>query len=250
MSAITELKPVIWEGTLKKLKSLKAPVNKKAVAREMKRKRKRCRGDVGNEVDIHMVRQGQLDRAWTRMRFEEREVHGSKHVHLVVNCSMHSGITPDQAEWRSAMLIAVHDELVRLGKSVSISLTWPSRSPFARSDSATLYHFYAPIKTSGQVMSQRHLAAYTSAAFTRLFMLSRFHNLPGRPCDWSYGAPASLDYDTLPFPVKIQQERGQHIVLLHACFNQSTAESTIEKIIAQVTDAKQVGQESVAQLLS
>ena len=148
------------------------------------------------------------------------------------------------------MLIAVHDELVRLGKSVSISLTWPSRSPFAQSDHATLYHFYAPIKTSGQVMSQRHLAAYTSAAFTRLFMLSRFHNLPGRPCDYGYGAPASLDYDTLPFPVKIQQERGQHIVLLHACFNQSTAESTIEKVIAQVTDAKQVGQESVAQLLS
>jgi hypothetical protein len=28
------------------------------------------------------------------MKFVERSVHGSKHVHLVVNCSMHSGIKP------------------------------------------------------------------------------------------------------------------------------------------------------------
>jgi hypothetical protein len=250
IEAVKNITPDIYEGTLKKLKQLKAPANKKAVAREMKRKRKRSRGDMGNEVDIHAVRQGHADTAWTKMKFVERSVHGSKHVHLVVNCSMHSGIKPYQAEWRSAMLIAVHDELVRLGKSVSISLTWPSQGCFDGDRSHNLYHFYAPIKNSNEMMSQRHLAAYTSAAFTRLFMLSRFHNLPGRRVSGGYGRPASLSYDTLPFPVKRQLEMGQHIVLLHACFDKENAERTIEKVVKQIQDADTgIEKESTEQLL-
>ena len=234
LEAIEKVDDCLSSGAITKLKMLQAPLYTKAVARETKRRRKRVRGDFGNEVDIHEVRQGRMDRAWTRTKFVDRETQGSKNVLILLNASMSVMITPNQSEWRSATLMAINDALVKMGKSVSISLMWSSQGVYrdAQADGELCFH-YAPLKTSDSYMSPKHLATYTSAAFIRLLTLSKFYNMAGRKVSGGYGNPVST-YKHLPYPAMKMREAGQHVVVVGQCFNENTAKSVLEKAIAQI----------------
>jgi len=230
------LHPFLWEDALQKVSELSAPMNKKALKREVKRKRKRCKGDFGNEVDIHAVRQGHMDRAWSRTKFVERDIHGSKHVTLLVNCGMHSGITAEQAEWRTAAVIETHDALVKMGKSVEIVLIWALSRPYRTYLPSATHFFYAPLKNAGTHMSPKHLAMYTSASFIRLLMLNRFVNLPGHQVNYGYGH-ALNSYTSLPWRAQQMKNAGHHVVTIGQCFHKTTAEQVIEAVVKQVKDA-------------
>lgn len=232
LPAMKEVAKPLWEPAMNKQKMISAPINKVAAARVTKRRRKRIRGDYGNELDIHEVNQGRVDRAWTRTKFVDREVHESKHVTILVNASMSAMVKASSAEWRTAALLQIHDELVRMGKSVEVAVYWSTKGSF-RDSGTNINFFYIPVKKAGQSLSRKHLAMYTSATYARLIALNKAFNMTGRPVVNGYGFPFS-SYESIPYPAQQMKEKGHHVVIVSQCFSQSAANSAVEKAILQV----------------
>jgi hypothetical protein len=82
-------------------------------------RRKRRRGDQGDELDIHRVYRGDLSNAWQRMGRAEKPGAG-KPVTVVCNLGAHSGIDADQLFWRGATAIHLAEVLMQRGHPVQI----------------------------------------------------------------------------------------------------------------------------------
>lgn len=81
-------------------------------------KRKRTRGDQGEEVDIHAVMMGNLDTAWTRL--SRRGVIAHRTITLTVSLCISAAAEPDHLFWKGAAAIAAADALENAGYSVEI----------------------------------------------------------------------------------------------------------------------------------
>ena len=82
-------------------------------------KRKRTRGSQGDELDIHRVYQGQLDKAWSK----SIRVEVAQKFHLVTLLIDYGGNSSESATnslWRTAVVVRLAEELERAGKSVQI----------------------------------------------------------------------------------------------------------------------------------
>lgn len=220
------------DALIPKIARLKPPYSEEAVWRQTKRRRKRVRGDYGNELDIHEARQGRIDRAWTRTRFELRDDQDSRHVNLVINCSLHCGIDAiREADWRSAAVLAIYDELVRAGKSVAIYMMWTCTDIFAK-QSRVLNTMMVPVKRLGEQMSQYHVASYVSAAFTRNVMMYCFANLiAGKRPGWGYGIPQNVN--VMSRSLREMRKKGMYVIYMPHAFCEQQARQAVEDVVRQ-----------------
>jgi hypothetical protein len=81
-------------------------------------RRKLSRGDQGDELDIHSVSRGQLDRAWTKR--QRREVAVPKVIRLVVQLNLLADTKKETLFYRGAAIVKLADLLVEAGYSVEI----------------------------------------------------------------------------------------------------------------------------------
>lgn len=224
--------PAFLENLVPKIARLKPPYVQEAQFRQTKRRRKRVRGDFGNELDIHAVRQGRIDTAWTRTKHELREDHSNRNVHLIINCSLNAVISAQEAEWRTAAAVAVYDELVRLGKSVAIYMVRTSSNMFV-GQSSTICTLMVPVKKLGTQISQYHVAAYCSASFTRAVMMYRYSNLiPGKTPVGNYGVAANVP--VLSRSLRHARDNGQFVLYLPHAFSEHAARAAVEAVVGQV----------------
>lgn len=84
-----------------------------------KRKRKKIKGDFGNEVDIHMINQGKLDTAWTKTVSEVIDQEHSL-ICLLIDIGGNCNIDAKTMLWTAAAAIKVCDIFEKAGKSVKI----------------------------------------------------------------------------------------------------------------------------------
>lgn len=82
-------------------------------------KRKLRRGDHGDEIDIHAVNRGQLDRAWSR-RARTHALNGHGHKTILFNNMTRSDIKAETLFWRGAAMVKVSDALTEAGYDVEI----------------------------------------------------------------------------------------------------------------------------------
>lgn len=82
-------------------------------------RRRRVRGDQGDELDMQAVYRGDLSRAWTRTRRQSR-AGASRTVTLVCNLSDSAGITAETLYWRGAAVLKLADALTQAGYGVGI----------------------------------------------------------------------------------------------------------------------------------
>lgn len=222
-----------WTNIQEKLAELTPPKNENAVFRQMKRKRKRVRADHGNDLNIHDVFQGRIDRAWTGTKFEDREVQDNKIIHLVVNSSLNGNIAAREAEWRTAATIAIYNELLRLNKSVAIYMVRTSHNCFTDQNANWINTFMVPIKKIGTTMSPKHLAAFCSATFTRMVMMYKYSNMiEGKTPTTGYGYATSEK--CLPHSLRTLHDRGQRVIYVPHCFSLTQAKAAIETVIKEV----------------
>jgi len=85
----------------------------------MRNARKRTRGRQGDELDIHRVYRGDLERAWSTMRPAEKPGAG-KAVTIVCNLGAHSGIEAHELFWRGAVSLHLSETLLSRGHPVQI----------------------------------------------------------------------------------------------------------------------------------
>lgn len=233
--------PVFYKQVQEKMSELKVQLCRPDSShyKHKVRRRKRIKSDFGNEVDIHAVRQGKMDRAWTNTKKVEREGNDTKLVHLVLNTILSGGLDARNVNYRTALMMLVHDDLVRLGKSVAVSLAWKTNCTFTIDNNNIVNVMYVPIKSSSTYLSPEHFAAYSSAAFARLVMMYRMHSMTQWKATGSYGHCIN-NFEILPKPLADAKKRGAHIVNVGACFNKSQAIVQYDNIMNEVQniDAK------------
>jgi hypothetical protein len=81
-------------------------------------KRRKVRDRFGDEVDIHSVLAGNLDRAWTRTT--RHPVSSIREVTLYIDISANAFVTAEQLFWRGAAGIIICDALENAGYSVKV----------------------------------------------------------------------------------------------------------------------------------
>lgn len=82
-------------------------------------RRRRTRGDQGDEVDMQAVWRGDLSRAWTRTRRTAR-AGTNRNITLMCLLSDSCGVTADTLFWRGASVLKLADALTTSGYSVAI----------------------------------------------------------------------------------------------------------------------------------
>lgn len=82
-------------------------------------RRRRVRGDQGDELDIHSVYRGDLSRAWTRTRRQARQG-TNRSVTIVCNICASASVDSERLFWRGASVLKLADALTTAGYSVRI----------------------------------------------------------------------------------------------------------------------------------
>jgi hypothetical protein len=193
-------------------------------------RRKRRKRDMGNEVDIHEVRQGRLDRAWTRTEKIALPTVGNKLVHIDINLSAAAGVSLEDMLWRGAVVLRIYDALTKMGKSVSISGYYAS------------YHLWGmdrigmvscKIKDYGEPMSTAKLAAMVHGAFFRTFLMGNgAMQHPEYTADSGRGWPVD-DSRLRCSDAEEDEARGGHVVHIGQCFSKHQADEVLSAFIDQ-----------------
>lgn len=163
-------------------------------------KRKRIYGSQGDELDIHKVYQGQLDKAWTRTH--RIEVAQKFHlVTLLIENGGLSGVNAYDTLWRSAVAVKIYDELIQAGKSVQIVVATNSHNNFRDKD-PRLLTTCIPVKKYNEQLSLERLSVMSNITFFRSFgflaLLAQDH-----PLNYGYGHHCSIGNN---MPIHLQEE--------------------------------------------
>lgn len=89
-----------------------------SLPRAVEYRRKRIRGDQGDDLDIHAVNRGALDKAWTTTR--RRAQQGSGLIRITVDICANSYIGAEQLKWRGVAALALSRAMSKAGYSVEI----------------------------------------------------------------------------------------------------------------------------------
>lgn len=82
-------------------------------------RRRRVRGDQGDEVDMQAVWRGDLSRAWTRTRRMSR-AGTNRTITLVCNLADHCGTEAKDLFWRGAAVLRIADAMTAAGYNIGI----------------------------------------------------------------------------------------------------------------------------------
>lgn len=132
---------------------------------KMDPRRRRVRGDQGDELDIHAVWRGQSDTAWSRMG--KREVTSPPMVSIVINSIIQADNDKTVISYRGAVGIVLCQLLERAGYRVRLIV---ARGGEARSSGAGDEKFScrATIKDYGKPLDRETVACATHPAMQRV----------------------------------------------------------------------------------
>lgn len=220
--------PAMERRMLAKLDSIELPAAAQRV--EIKRKRRRVKGDFGNEVDIHAIRQGKLDTAWTRTVMEQRETVGNRLVHVVINMAARSTDYFDDALWAGAAVLRIYEALTSMGKSVAITMTSGTHNRYSTGEMSFVS---CRVKNYGEPMDTVKLASLVNLGFYRMYLmrhLAACHPTLRRRYDG--GMPADT-YAVLPWSAQMDKEAGAAVVMIGRCYSESAAKQIVANFMAQ-----------------
>lgn len=190
------------------------------------RRRKRVRGDSGDELDMPRVYSGQLATAWTAPRRRMAPRYSERFATLVINvsCSCHTSF--DSTIWRAAIALKVCNMLQAAGRTVEIYVANPV-NPYGR--------FACRVKTYGQPLVVERLVAMSSAAFLRTYGFIMIGSANTR-------VDAGLGYPTDGIPVQIleRREAGELVIDIGQIFTEAAAKSEVLKIQNQLKESVNV----------
>lgn len=197
---------------------------------EMTRRRKRTRGDFGNELDIHAAMQGRFDRAWDKLVMEDRSTVGNKLVHMLIDCGLPSMMHADHALWRGAATMRIYEALVRMGKSVAVTVYKGTKDMYPRS---AIRHSMVsfPIKRYGEPLREEQLAIASSAAFARCVAMPST-SLTTEFIAGNMGYTVS-DYQLRTHSAEEDETHGGAVVVIGKAFEREHAQKIIDDFVRQ-----------------
>ena len=199
---------------------------------ELAVRRRRVKGDFGNEVDIHAVNQGRSDRAWDRTVREEVDTVGNKLAHMCIDVCSPSSASADSTLWRGAAVMRLYEALTRMGKSVAITLYAASEKLYPLDD---VKHGITsvPIKRYGDTLREEQLATLCTAAFLRCVVVPCESIVrDGRLVALQLGFPIS-DYQLLCAAAEEDERRGGTVVHVGQAYSREHAHKLLNDFVKQ-----------------
>lgn len=172
-------------------------------------RRKRVRAGQGDEIDIHQVYQGNIDRAWSKT--ERFDFDGTaKLVTLLIDNEDGSWVNANDSLWRAAAACAMYESLIKAGKSVRVVTYGATRRPFTtyqKNMTVTI-----TIKGYSEQLSVRKLASMAHCGFARgpgFFGMMRC----GHKLDVGLGTSVKFSPEYIPIQMKDEIALGGTKVL-------------------------------------
>lgn len=193
-------------------------------------RRRRVRADQGDEVDMQAVWRGDMSRAWTRTRRQNRS--GVRSVSIIVNLGASGSVSADRLFWRGASALKLASALTEAGYSVAI---YGAASAKNSDENATMDDVqFVSIKDEDQPLDIDRLAALT--AMPGYFRTSLFAGVLmscdlrgkaasdglGRPDDSLFAKAVAM----LPIP--------QTAFIQDPVMDQRSAEAWIDRVLGQI----------------
>lgn len=105
-----------WPEAIRKIDKLSDKIAVDLVAKTRKRKKKR--GDFGEEYDLHRAYSGSYETAWDRL--EKRQVTGPSNLTIVSDLTISAWTKHEELFWRGAASVALVDILENAGYQVEV----------------------------------------------------------------------------------------------------------------------------------
>ena len=156
-----------WPRGQKLVDDLAASIASSIKAIPIDRRRKRVRGDFGDELDIHAVYRGRNDIAWSRP--VRQNARGPQMIEVVCNAQGHAGVPQEQFMWCGVASVVLVKKLEAVGYRVKLSrgfISDTNTEPRERADCLVV------IKDYGRPLDIATCAACTMPGFFRAIGLS------------------------------------------------------------------------------
>ena len=193
-------------------------------------RRKRTKGEFGDEIDIHAVNMGSLDRAWTRTQRAPRV--GKKKITLLVQVGANAGVHADNMFWGPVTALVLAEELVKARYAVEIIACSPVTSPFVskneRLGMIKVKNFHQPINLNS-------LSIMTLGGFLRYFAFKQ-RLLCDEVCHGGMGATLYLTTPRVQNMIMDQMPPGTNPVFIEHVDTESEAVKEINRIFKEIQE--------------
>ena len=170
-----------------------------------KYKRKHVKSDFGDEIDIHKVYQGQIDKAWSKTeRFEIDVKH--KLFTLFIDVGGLSSIDAEDTIWRSAVALKITEQLIKAGKAVKI-IVGASANDLLIYNRKKVVTTDITVKQYNEPLSYERLVAMANIGFHRIFTFKSRTMLPYK-IDYNFGCTTDTIRHTPPIQIQKDVESG------------------------------------------
>ena len=212
---------------LPKIEKLRKEIKAEDIAQIVESPRRfRTFKNSGDELDIHRVYQGQLDKAWstTYHKKEKREINL---ITLFIQIQGVALVDAKDTLWAAAVAVMLSDQLTKLGKSVKIIVGGASKSVTYKQHGICVS---ATVKQYNERLTLERLAAMSHIGFYRTF------GFGAKACQ-PYAVDPTLgrSYDMTPadYPLQLQDEihRGHsNVILVPRAHSESAAKRSYEMV--------------------
>lgn len=194
-------------------------------------KRRKIRSDMGDELDIHKVYQGNLAQAWSKT--ERIEVDAKHHlVTLFLNINGNSGVKVSETIWRCALILKLANEIQQAGKSLKIIVG--GMVTRALIGSSKLLTTSITVKKYNETLSPERLAAMTNIGFYRTFGFAAKHCQNLRVEDGG-GRSSTIYENNMPIHLQEEVDKGHtKPVFLEGIRSQSSMINELERAFKQM----------------
>lgn len=140
-------------------------------------RRRKVRGDFGDELDIHSINRGEFDTAWSR-RTRKNAPHGHAQKTILLQLGGLVDVSSERLFWRGAAAVKICDALVEAGYSVEIIGSFATNEVSTKGGDDILTTFI--VKSHDMPLDRVELSTVaTLAGFFRTygFMAKLCHNM-------------------------------------------------------------------------
>lgn len=198
-------------------------------------KRKLKKTNFGDELDIHQVYQGNLERAW---RTTERVTQDQKHnlVTLLVDIGGNWGESADKSLWRAAVVSLAVDELQKAGKTVQVVVGDCGDGSYRKCPYRYL-NLSINVKRYNEYLSLPRLASMCNLGFFRVFGFACIAVHPRYEVASGLGSHVSFSLERRHIPYNMLEdiEAGKtSVCLVNACKSLESAAYVLRNLYAQL----------------
>jgi len=195
-------------------------------------KRRRVKSSFGDELDIHAVNQGRLDKAWsTTERIEFDQEHHL--VTILADIGNNWNISADDTLWMAASMVKLISDIELSGKSVQIIIGGTGAGITRNGANGT---YTIVVKKYNESLSLERLAAMCHVGFFRSVMFDAIHRCSDTVCE-TLGHSVHFNKGNYPFVLQDEIELGHtKVILMDKALNLHQAIRSLNSAYKQMTD--------------